>query len=178
MLFRLHTQPEMRHALILLCWCDLITGSDLDEWYSLHLPDADELKVDISTTRKLPRIGNADEGLHWSHPAIVKVGYAYRKIPHRTEEYRWNRGSPSGRFCWRWVVLPSLSVSVDISSCNGNVACMVWACHYCWWSRSAITLRLPCLKGSNVLQYEAIAKAYCVATTRSAGYTLAMHNVW
>ncbi|MEI7125677.1 secretoglobin family protein [Pectobacterium versatile] len=55
MLFRLHTQPEMRHALILLCWCDLTTGSDLDEWYSLHLSNADELKQWVSARQKAYR---------------------------------------------------------------------------------------------------------------------------
>jgi hypothetical protein len=55
MLFRLHTQPEMRHALILLCWCDFTTGSDLDEWYSLHLSNADELKQWISARQKTYR---------------------------------------------------------------------------------------------------------------------------
>ncbi|MBT9186123.1 secretoglobin family protein [Pectobacterium carotovorum subsp. carotovorum] len=55
MLFRLHTQVGMRHALILLCWCELTTGSDLDEWYSLHLPNADELKQWISARQKAYR---------------------------------------------------------------------------------------------------------------------------
>ncbi|WP_350316331.1 secretoglobin family protein [Pectobacterium aroidearum] len=55
MLFRLHTQPEVRHALILLCWCELATGSDLEEWYSLHLLDVDELKQWILARQKVYR---------------------------------------------------------------------------------------------------------------------------
>lgn len=44
MLFRLHTQPGSRQALTLLCWCELVSGRDLDEWYTLHLPLPDTLK--------------------------------------------------------------------------------------------------------------------------------------
>lgn len=37
MLFRLHLQPGVRQVLTLLCWCELITGKDMGEWYELHL---------------------------------------------------------------------------------------------------------------------------------------------
>ncbi|MDE8756767.1 secretoglobin family protein [Pectobacterium polaris] len=55
MLFRLHTQPGIRDALILLCWCELATGSELEEWYSLHLLDANELKQWILARQKAYR---------------------------------------------------------------------------------------------------------------------------
>lgn len=52
MLFRLHTQPGFRQTLTLLCWCELVAGRDLDEWYSLHLPLPDTLKQWMSEKQK------------------------------------------------------------------------------------------------------------------------------
>lgn len=44
MLFRLHVQPGLRQTLTLLCWCELVTGKDMKEWYELHLSLPDPLK--------------------------------------------------------------------------------------------------------------------------------------
>ena len=44
MLFRLHVQPGIRQTLTLLCWCELVTGKDMKEWYELHLSLPDTLK--------------------------------------------------------------------------------------------------------------------------------------
>ena len=55
MLFRLNAQPGMRQTLTLLCWCELTTGEDMEEWYELHLSLPDTLKHWLATKQRAYR---------------------------------------------------------------------------------------------------------------------------
>ncbi|OVZ79001.1 secretoglobin family protein [Yersinia kristensenii] len=54
MLFRSHS-PAIRQALTLLCWCELVTGPDMSEWYTLHLRLPDALNQWLAAKQKAYR---------------------------------------------------------------------------------------------------------------------------
>ncbi|AUQ41077.1 secretoglobin family protein [Yersinia ruckeri] len=51
MLFRLYS-PAIRQALTLLCWCELVMGLDMSEWYTLHLLHPDTVAQWLAAKQK------------------------------------------------------------------------------------------------------------------------------
>lgn len=51
MLFRLHSLA-IRHALTLLCWCELVMGLEMSEWMTLHLLPPEALNQWLAAKQK------------------------------------------------------------------------------------------------------------------------------